>query len=199
MSGSNAAAFNAQWYPYAVTAGSQLGIDPNLLLAQWGLESGYGTNTLSQGFNVGSISNPGGGWATYSSPSAFVSAFVNLLTNSYPGTLNSGSNVSQFVNALGSGSYGQSYYGTQSPASYQASLAGIYTPSGLPVNNVPTGGNGQSATSQSGSCGLSPGCWLAALGSWAGSWASRVGLVVVGAILLIGAMMLFARKSEGAN
>lgn len=93
----------------------------------------------------------------------------------YPGN----SSISNDLAAL-EGPGGQGGQGGNSAAAIQAGDAG--TSSG--------------AAGGSGSCGLSPGCWLAAIGSWAGNFATRAALVVVAIIFLLGALYLFGTRSE---
>lgn len=64
------------------------------------------------------------------------------------------------------------------------------------------GGTGGTTTAQNiaqpsgASCGLSPTCWLGALGSWAGTIASRAGLILLAIILLIGGVWLLATRTQ---
>lgn len=123
---SQISSFFSQWSPYAIQAGAQLGVSPGVILGQWGLESGYGTNSLSSQYNVGSIQS-NGGWASYSSPQDFTNNYVSLIKNVYSGALNAGSNALQFAQGLASGgsSGNLSYFGNQSPQSYAASISGV--------------------------------------------------------------------------
>ena len=116
-------AFAGTYGPLAQAAGASLGVDPNLIYSQWALESGYGTNSLSQGYNVGSIM-PGGVGASYASPQAFEQAYVGLIQNNFPNAVNTGSNASAFVQGLQLGTSG-SYFGSQSAPSYLSSLTSI--------------------------------------------------------------------------
>ena len=64
-------AFANQWAPYAQEAGATLGVDPNVILGQWALESGYGTNSATvQNNNPGAIMS-GSSPASYASQQAF--------------------------------------------------------------------------------------------------------------------------------
>lgn len=113
-------AFVNLWSPYATQVGNSIGVDPNLVLSQWALESGWNTPNT---FNVGGIggSNP----ASFASPQDFANNYLNLLNNGYGSALGAGSNIDQFVTGLANGSNG-SYFGSQSPASYEASLQPVY-------------------------------------------------------------------------
>lgn len=113
-------AFLATYGPQAKTAGNTLGIDPNLIYAQWANESGYGTNSQSQGFNVAGIM-PGGRAATYTSPDDFESSYVSVIQKNDPAALNTGSDASAFVSGLQKGNY----FGTDSPSAYLSNVSSI--------------------------------------------------------------------------
>ncbi len=68
--------------------------------------------------------------------------------------------------------------------------------SGAPSTAGSYSGTQSGASGGSGSCGLSPGCWLSALGSWAASYATRAGLIVVAIIFMVGAFYLFASRTQ---
>ena len=119
-------AFENSWLDYAVKVGNDLGISPGVILAQWGLESGYGTNSLSASNNVGSITTGAGAFASYSSPAEFATAFETLIKSRYPQAIGTGSDVASYANALGNGTIG-SYFGSQSADSYAAGIQGAET------------------------------------------------------------------------
>ena len=80
------------------------------------------------------------------------------------------------------------------------------TPSGGSAGSPGTGGatspdaGGQPSTTAGGGSVLSPSSWLSAIGSWAVAGSSRVVLIILGILLVIGAMMLFAaREAEGVS
>lgn len=118
-------AFASSWAPYAVSVGQRIGVDPNILLAQWGMESGYGTNSGSRQNNVAGITRDGvpGHWASYGSQQDFADAFTSLVQRMYPNAVNTGSDVNAYTQGLASGRSG-SYFGTQSAASYAAAVQG---------------------------------------------------------------------------
>jgi len=108
------AAFIAQHQGTAAAAGQQLGVDPNLLLAQWGLESGWGKSTVPGTNNLGNIKDFSGGgvaardnmtgttdnYRQYATPDAFAQDQASLLTRKYPGVVGAGSDVSKFASGL---------------------------------------------------------------------------------------------------
>lgn len=77
--------------PYAVDAGSRLGIPADVVLAQWAHETGYGSSSLArQHNNHGGIKASSGGkdyvagaYAGYSSVSSFVNDYVRVMRLSY--------------------------------------------------------------------------------------------------------------------
>lgn len=115
--------FISNWQGQADVAGQDLGVDPDIILAQWAVESGWGTNTgATEDNNPGSLMDSGGTTLTkFSSPSAFVNAFVQTIQNTFSGAENSGSNVNQFVSGLTSGAGGESYTGVTNSGSTLAS------------------------------------------------------------------------------
>jgi hypothetical protein len=108
------AAFVAQHAGTAAAAGQQLGVDPNLLLAQWGLETGWGKSVVPGTNNLGNVKDFSGGgvaatdnatgstdnYRAYSSPDAFAADQASLLARKYPGVVGAGSDVSKFASGL---------------------------------------------------------------------------------------------------
>lgn len=69
----------------ANTAGQKLGIPSVYILAQWGMESGWGTQPNMGQNNPGNVGNLGNGnWQNYSSQSSFVNAYVAAMENDFP-------------------------------------------------------------------------------------------------------------------
>lgn len=107
-------AFIAQHASTAQAAGQQLGVDPNLLLAQWGLETGWGKSVVPGTNNLGNIKDFSGGgvsardnmtgstdnYRAYSSPDAFAADQASLLARKYPGVVGAGSDVQKFAGGL---------------------------------------------------------------------------------------------------
>jgi hypothetical protein len=106
--------FAQQYAPVAARAASQLGIDPSLLLGQWGHETGWGKSIIPGTNNLGNIKDPSGkgptatdnmtgskdAYATYQSPDEFADAYANLIKTRYPGVIGAGKNVQQFTKGL---------------------------------------------------------------------------------------------------
>ncbi len=123
--------FVAQWTAPAQQAGAQLGLPWQWVLAQWGLESGYGSAAPStpaaanlQNNNPADLGGPGA-WQSFPTPASFVSAYVSTIRQDYgsswAGLSGTGLGIGQ---VLGAGqASGRSYYGAQTPASYGSALA----------------------------------------------------------------------------
>ena len=123
--------FVATWTPAAKSAGAQLGLPWQWVLAQWGLESGYGQSTGTAAASNLAAGNPadlrtsGGTWASFSSPSQFVSAYVAAVRSDY-GAAWKGLQGAPGIGAVFGAAQpaGSSYYGSQSGSSYGAAVAG---------------------------------------------------------------------------
>lgn len=108
------AAFIAQHQGSAQAAGKQLGVDPDLLLAQWGLETGWGKSVVPGTNNLGNIKDFSGGgvaardnatgsvdnYRAYASPDAAAADQASLLARKYPGVVGAGSDVQKFASGL---------------------------------------------------------------------------------------------------
>lgn len=116
-----AAAFAAQYGPAVSLAAQRIGVDPNLLLAQFGHETGWGqsivpgTNNLGNikdlsGKGVGATDNMTGSkdkYMQFATPEAFADHYADLITRKYPGAVGAGSDMQQFAAALKQGGYAQ--------------------------------------------------------------------------------------------
>jgi hypothetical protein len=121
MATSNQQSFAATYGPYAQQAGAKLGVDPNIVLGQWGIETGWQTPASG---NLAGIS-PGGRIANYSSPQQFTDAYVSTISNNFPGAVNTGSDAQAFNNGLVNGPKGSYYQGNN------AASLGLHTPTAL--------------------------------------------------------------------
>jgi flagellum-specific peptidoglycan hydrolase FlgJ len=108
-------AFVDTWLDAAKTAGARLGVAPEIILSQLGLETGYGRSAYN--YNLGNIKatgnepsfvNPGDGlrYRSYASPDAFMSDYTSLLQRKFPGVVGTGSDVNAFSSALNYGKPG---------------------------------------------------------------------------------------------
>ena len=189
MSGS----FLSTYGPLASQAGSQLGVDPSVILGQWALESGNGTNSLTvNNNNPGSIM-PGGQAASYATPQAFEQAYVNTIESNFPNAVGGGSNVLAFANGLQSGALG-SYYGNESPSTYASGIAAeqaaIQNAMGGGLGTVPNSG----ATGTVNPASTVSGCsGLTSLLTWS-CWS---GIFLDATFIAAGAVMIFLAVSGG--
>ena len=87
---SSQASFINFWKKYAKQASGKLGIPYQWILAQWAMETAYGSQPNMGKFNPGNVGNLNGSWQNYSSPSAFVSAYVSAMKNDFPKLANGG-------------------------------------------------------------------------------------------------------------
>ena len=112
-------AFIEQYKPYAAKAGQELGIDPALILSQWGLETAWGAKTVGD-YNFGNIKdvtnkgpkaldkaeNSRSAYKEYASPDAFVTDYTNLIKTNFPKAVGAGSDIGIFSSGLKSGRVG---------------------------------------------------------------------------------------------
>lgn len=122
----------AQTYgPVATEVGQRIGVAPDVLLGQWGLETGWGKSVVPGTNNLGNIKDFSGGgtravdnmtgsndaYRSYATPSAFGSDFADLISRRYRGAVGAGADASKFASALKAGGY------AEDPA-YVSKLAG---------------------------------------------------------------------------
>ena len=113
--------FVAEAGPLAERVGQRLGVDPAVLLGQWGLETGWGKSVVPGTNNYGNIKDFSGGgvaatdnmtgsrdkYRAYQSPDAFGDDFAGLIERRYRGATNAGSDAQRFASALKSGGYAE--------------------------------------------------------------------------------------------
>lgn len=115
-------AFIAQYTPLAQQIGKALGVAPESVIAQLGLESGWGQHVIPGTHNLGNIKDMSGGgvsatdnqngsvdkYRKYDSPEAFGLDYVDLLSNKrYAGALNTGDDSTAFATGLKNGGYAE--------------------------------------------------------------------------------------------
>lgn len=113
--------FVQQYGPLADTVGGQIGVDPAILLGQWGLETGWGRSVVPGTNNLGNIKDFAGGgvaatdnmtgsndnYRAYATPDEFGQDFAGLLGRRYQSAMNSGQNAQQYAEALKAGGYAE--------------------------------------------------------------------------------------------
>ena len=114
--------FTEEYGPIAVQVSKQTGIAPSVLLAQWGMESGYGRSPVGT-FNFGNIKDLSGGgkegtdnqtgskdkYLNFESPEAFGDYYSHFIRRLYPNALNAGTDISKYTEGLRNGVKG-SYF-----------------------------------------------------------------------------------------
>jgi flagellum-specific peptidoglycan hydrolase FlgJ len=117
-------AFAIKYRDAALAAGQALGVDPGILISQWGIETRWGQSKKPvQANNLGNI-KAGSTWKgptvtqhdkaeksidkyrSYDSTDAFVKDYVNLIKTRYPESVGAGSDVNKFAKGLRSGEQG---------------------------------------------------------------------------------------------
>ncbi|CAB3904938.1 hypothetical protein LMG2828_04698 [Achromobacter piechaudii] len=113
--------FVDQYGPLADTVGGQIGVDPAILLGQWGLETGWGRSVIPGTNNLGNIKDFAGGgvaavdnmtgsndqYRAYATPDEFGQDFAGLLGRRYQSAMNAGRNAQQYAEALKAGGYAE--------------------------------------------------------------------------------------------
>lgn len=106
--------FAARYGSAAEKAGKALGVDPNVILGQWGLETGWGKSVIPGTNNLGNIKDFSGSgvaatdnmtgsrdkYRQYESPEAFADDFVGLIQRKYAGAMNAGADPAKFTAGL---------------------------------------------------------------------------------------------------
>lgn len=113
--------FATQYGPLASSVGKQIGVDPSILLGQWGLETGWGKSVIPGTNNLGNIKDFSGQgtvatdnmtgsvdkYRTYDTPDAFGQDFAGLLNRRYKNAIGSGNDAQAFAEALKAGGYAE--------------------------------------------------------------------------------------------
>jgi flagellum-specific peptidoglycan hydrolase FlgJ len=127
--------FAMQYKDVAEKVGKELGVDPGILISQWGLETAWGTKTVGQ-YNFGNIKDVTGkgpkaydkmeksrdSYKSYDSPEAFAADYTALIKRNFPKAVGAGSDIGAFSAGLQSGTKGA--YATD--PNYRKVLANTY-------------------------------------------------------------------------
>jgi hypothetical protein len=127
--------FAMQYKDIADKVGKELGVDPGILISQWGLETAWGKKTVGQ-YNLGNIKDVSGkgpkaydkmeksrdSYKTYDSPDAFAADYAALIKRNFPKAVGAGSDIGAFSAGLQSGEKGA--YATD--PNYRKVLANTY-------------------------------------------------------------------------
>ncbi|MBN3270124.1 hypothetical protein CUR95_23975 [Bordetella bronchiseptica] len=107
--------------PAAARAGQALGVAPEILLGQFGLETGWGKSVVPGTNNLGNIKDFSGSgvaatdnmtgsrdrYRQYESPEAFFDDYVSLIQRKYPAAVGAGDDAEKFGRALKFGGYAE--------------------------------------------------------------------------------------------
>lgn len=110
--------FAKKYGPAAEVAAERLGVSPNVLLAQFGLETGWGKHVIPGTNNLGNIKGPGvpatdsmtgsrDQYRAYASPEDFANDFAELITKRYGKAIGAGDDPVRFASALKAGGYAE--------------------------------------------------------------------------------------------
>lgn len=113
--------FVQQYLPVAERVAKQLGVAPEALLGQWGLETGWGTSVIPGTNNLGNIKDFSGAgttardnmtgsvdaYRTYDTADAFADDYAGLLSRRYKSALGTGKDAKRFFAALKASGYAE--------------------------------------------------------------------------------------------
>lgn len=119
--GGSVDAFVAEVAPVAHKVGARLGVDPAILIGQWGLETGWGKSVIPGTNNFGNIKDFSGNgvaatdnmtgsrdrYRQYASYDAFADDFAGLLERRYSDAIGAGADALRFGSALKAGGYAE--------------------------------------------------------------------------------------------
>src|SRR5574343_320748 len=117
----NVDAFVRQYAPLAQRVSRQVGVAPEALLGQWGLETGWGKSVIPGTNNLGNIKDFSGrgvqatdnmtgsrdGYRAYDNTEAFGDDFAGLLALRYKSAVGAGSDPQRYFSALKMGGYAE--------------------------------------------------------------------------------------------
>lgn len=118
--------------PTAQAVASKIGVDPMVLLGQWGLETGWGKSVVPGTNNLGNIKGQGVSatdnmtgstdqYRAYPTLDAFGQDFSGLISRKYQGAMNTGPDAVAYATALKKGGYAEDpQYATKLPAAVQS-------------------------------------------------------------------------------
>jgi len=130
--------------PMLQPVADRLGVDPYLLAAQFGLETGWGKSVIRGTNNLGNIKDFSGSgvaatdnmtgsrdkYRAYDSPQAFADDYATLIEKRYPNAVGAGDDPVKFASALKAGGYAEDpAYVSKIEAAYKAVRNGEAKPS----------------------------------------------------------------------
>ncbi len=181
-------AFLQQYGAAASSAASNLGLSQSEVLGQWALETGWGTSFAGAN-NLGNVS-PGGQVANYPSVNAGVSAYENTLYNLGVAGPTYANSPASFAAALQRVGYATDpNYANKVDAAVmqvQALQTGTTAPSTASTTGAVQATQAHQTTPTAANTGF-----LSWLQAHAGSW----GIVIMGAVLVAGALMISSKET----
>lgn len=137
MSKKLAEEFAAKYRPIAEQVGKEIGVDPNIILSQWALESAYGKKIPASNNIAGIQDFSGSGKAAkdpqtgktakyveFEDPETFGMYYADMIKRQFPYAVNTGEDVGAFTRGLVSGRSGS--YFEADPQRYATGLASFY-------------------------------------------------------------------------
>jgi len=124
--------------PIADQVGKEIGVDPRVILGQWGMETRWGSAVIGD-YNLGNIKDPSGKgkraedkkegsndpYLSFESPEGFGQYYSDYMKRGFPNAIGAGADISKFTAGLAKGVNG-SYFGKTKPEEYQTALTGGY-------------------------------------------------------------------------
>lgn len=196
--------------PYAQSVGQQTGIDPNIIIAQSALETGWGSSVPNNnyfgikgnGASLSTIEYIGGepvtvsqGFAGYSGIAQSFAGYANLMSGSRYSDVRNATTVAGQIAALGASGYATDPNYASKISSIVGKLTGSSIGSAistaLKLNPVTAPfAIGADALGLTDSCG-----WVCQIKNWLNStdFFKRVAFVILGMVLIVGAIVFFAK------
>lgn len=153
--------FISQYGNLATNVGNRIGVDPNVLLGQWALETGWGKSVIHGTNNLGNIKDFSGGgvaatdnmlgsrdnYRKYESPDAFGNDYASLIERRYKNAVGSGSDAAKFAAALQAGGYAEDPNYVQKMQAMADSVRSVNSPMNRMAAAVFPSANAQTAQS----------------------------------------------------
>ena len=115
--GGDATAFIQEYGPIAEKIGADIGVDPKIILAKFGLETGWGKSVIPGTYNLGNIKDFSGAgvkaydkreksndaYMKFEDPETFAAYYSDFMKRMYPKAIGAGSDVDAFTTGLNKG------------------------------------------------------------------------------------------------
>jgi flagellum-specific peptidoglycan hydrolase FlgJ len=106
--------FVKEYAPIAQRIGDQIDVDPAILLAKFGLETGWGKSVIPNSYNLGNIKDFSGSgisavdnstkkadkYVQFQDPEVFADYYVDLIQRLYPNAIGAKSDMDKFAAGL---------------------------------------------------------------------------------------------------